>query len=754
MRLSLTGGAYQAHSVIASAQRSVNLFSEPIPENLGEPSKSTDYPTPGLRLLSTIGSGPIRGIRQATNGTVYVVSGSEVYTVNTTSWVGTSIGSITEGLRTPVSMCDNTLDLVIVDGSANGWVVNLASNAFTTIPTTATQTPFPAGATSPIAASVALYTPFTPTVTGTISTATVSLALGYTGKLQGAIFDDAGGKPGTSLGIANTVINPATGSNTLTFGAPPTVTAGTQYWLGVDSDTTSGTWNLTTTASGWGSATAFADFPANNPTAILSQAPIITVTESNDPGNAFVGADRVEYLDTFLIFNKKATPQFYWTLSLAVAFDPLALDIANKSSFTDLLVTLVVAKREIWLLGELTTEIWYDVGATDIGAGSSQFAPVQSVFVDHGCAAKYSAAEYDNGVYWLTRDRQGHGFVVLGAGYQTKRISTYAIEAEIAGYARIDDAIGYCYQLAGHTFYVLTFPSADHTWVYDTTTGLWHEWLWIDTNGEEHRHRSNCYWPVNGTTPVVGDWQNGNLYALDNTVFTDHGQPIKRVRSFPHTLNDGKRVFYRQFLADIDAGLSSAVGGGSLTLLDASFSAPDGTNIDAYTSDVGGGWTAVGGEANAAIENNRMVGTGGDALYQSAAAPPSADYAVRYNVVPGAYDSVVSGTSLWVIGRATGADTGYRVTVSADGIQYALTLDALPGGASASVAMGTIASGIFTAWLLLRGSNITAQVQRSQDGMWLRTDGSWLADPGTIAAQFTDTTYTATGAIMIGGTWP
>src|SRR4029077_11916087 len=35
---------------------------------------------------------------------------------------------------------------------------------------------------------------------------------------------------------------------------------------------------------------------------------------------------------------------------------------------------------------------------------------------------------------------------------------------------------------------------------------------------------------------------------------TDNGQPIKRVRTYPHILNDGKRVFYRQFLADMETG--------------------------------------------------------------------------------------------------------------------------------------------------------------------------------------------------------
>jgi hypothetical protein len=413
-RVPLLGGAYQAHSLIAAAQRSVNLFSEPVPEGQGEPGRVACYPTPGLRLLTTIGTGPIRGIRQATNGNVYVVSGSEVYSVNTTSWTGTALGSITFGLSTPVSMADNGLDLVIVDGTSSGWTVNLAGNTF---------------------------------------------------------------------------------------------------------------------------------------------API------SDPTGFFAGGDKVEYLDTVLIFNKPGTPIFYWTKTASVDFDEFALDYETMQSiYSDILQAIGVAKREIYLLGERTTQIWYDAGsaatpsssATD-QANSSKFAAVQSVFIDHGIAAKYSVTNYDNALFWLTRDRQGQGIVIKAADYQTKRVSTYAIEAAIAGYARIDDAIGYCYQLAGHAFYVLTFPREDKTWVYDITTELWHEWVWIDSNGEEHRHRSNCHWPIAGLN-VVGDWQNGNLYALDRTMFTDNGTPIKRVRSFPHILADGRRVFYRQFLADIETG--------------------------------------------------------------------------------------------------------------------------------------------------------------------------------------------------------
>ena len=186
-----------------------------------------------------------------------------------------------------------------------------------------------------------------------------------------------------------------------------------------------------------------------------------------------------------------------------------------------------------------------------------------------------------------------------------------------------------------------------------------------------------------------------------------------------------------------------------------SFTATDGTNLSAYVSEVGGAWAAVSGEANAQIVDDKVVGIGtGDALYQSSATILTPDYTLHFDVIPPVDGAVVSATSLWAIGRASGANTGYRVMVSADGTQYHLTLDALGTATTQSVPMGTIASGTFTAWLLLRGTNITAQVQRSIDGMWLRTDATWHADPGTIAAQFMDATYTAPGVIMIGGTWP
>ena len=56
MRIVLTGGAYQAASLIAGAQQCVNLIPEAIPQGSGEPVPMAHYPTPGLRRLVTLSS--------------------------------------------------------------------------------------------------------------------------------------------------------------------------------------------------------------------------------------------------------------------------------------------------------------------------------------------------------------------------------------------------------------------------------------------------------------------------------------------------------------------------------------------------------------------------------------------------------------------------------------------------------------------------------------------------------------------------
>lgn len=260
----------------------------------------------------------------------------------------------------------------------------------------------------------------------------------------------------------------------------------------------------------------------------------------------FYGSDWVDYLDTFMVFNRPGTAAFYSTLSNTLALDPLY--IAQKTGGADPVVAAVVNRDEIWVIGERTTEIW-----TNVGAAQFPFQRLSGVFVEHGCAAKYSIAAWDKMIFWLSQDKAGRARVSMVQPYDLADVSTYAIEQELADYARLDDAVAFIYQQEGHVFYQLTFPSADKTWVYDIKEKLWHQRASIDGDGNWHRHRANCGAYAYGKN-LVGDFQNGLVYSYEVKAFTDNGTPIPRLRTFPHILNNGKRVTYDAFIADVEVG--------------------------------------------------------------------------------------------------------------------------------------------------------------------------------------------------------
>lgn len=263
----------------------------------------------------------------------------------------------------------------------------------------------------------------------------------------------------------------------------------------------------------------------------------------------FQGADTVQFIDGYFVFNKPGTGQFQITNLYSQDID--ALDFATAEGAPDLLLSLLVDHREIWLFGETSTEVYFNSGATDF-----PFERVNGAFIEQGCAAKFSPAKLNNTVYWLAADERGYGTVQRANGYTPERVSTHAVEYAINQMSRIDDAEAYTYQQEGHNFYVLNFPTAGKTWVFDATTNLWHQRAWRNTSDNSmNRDRGRCQMSFAGEV-IVGDWQNGNLYILDLDYFTDNGDPIARVRACPHIADQAYRwQFFNSLQIDMETGV-------------------------------------------------------------------------------------------------------------------------------------------------------------------------------------------------------
>lgn len=263
----------------------------------------------------------------------------------------------------------------------------------------------------------------------------------------------------------------------------------------------------------------------------------------------FAGAVGCGFLDGWFVFNQPNS-QIFWVMdSTGTTIDPLYFASAEGSP--DNLVTLIVDHREIWLFGTNSVEVWYDAGTPDF-----PMARIQGAFNEIGCLAAYSVAKLDNGLFWLGTDQRGNGVVYRSKGYSGERISTHAVEWQIQQYTNLSDATAYTYQQDGHSFYVLNFPTANTTWVYDVATGAWHERAGWE-NDVFTRTRGNCQMNFNNTI-VIGDYRVGELYAYDLNVYSEAGTRQKWLRSWralPTGQNNLTRTTQHSLQLDCQAGV-------------------------------------------------------------------------------------------------------------------------------------------------------------------------------------------------------
>lgn len=308
-----------------------------------------------------------------------------------------------------------------------------------------------------------------------------------------------------------------------------------------------------------GDQIAMVDGTANGYQILLSTklfSPIVDAT------GLFTGADVVRYLATYFMFNTiPNTQNWIITQPNTLTFD--ALDIAAKSSYPDNISWLEPRQREVWLLGAIkSSEPWNLVGAVDF-----PFEAIPGTFIPVGLLAKYSVVSTDNAIFWISRNADGKAIIVRSNGYNAERVSTYALEAELQGYADLTDAIGTSFQAQGHTFIVWSFPTDNKTWVFDVGASaelkvpVWTEFAWTDSDGVQNRDRAVFYAQAYGET-VALDWETGSLYRIGTDVYVDqvrrdgvtYDDAIMCLRSFPHILDGLDRITIGALKVNMECG--------------------------------------------------------------------------------------------------------------------------------------------------------------------------------------------------------
>lgn len=258
----------------------------------------------------------------------------------------------------------------------------------------------------------------------------------------------------------------------------------------------------------------------------------------------------------FLALDSANSALFVSDLLDGLTWDPL--QYAQRNTAQDNWIGFTVVHREVWLTGSQTSEVWYDAGAFPY-----PLQPIPGAFLEQGSAASFSVCNVNSTAIWLGRSKDGHTVVWRASGYTPQRVSTYAIEYQLAQYATVSDAVAWTYQDQGHYFFVLTFPTADHTWVYDTSTGFWHERGHWDGTSPDYHAQWNCFHMLVGDTHLTGDRFTGDLYHQNIASSNDaNGMLLRRLRTATHLSNEQQWMFYTQAQLDMESGL-----GGSNTTL-------------------------------------------------------------------------------------------------------------------------------------------------------------------------------------------
>jgi hypothetical protein len=229
-------------------------------------------------------------------------------------------------------------------------------------------------------------------------------------------------------------------------------------------------------------------------------------------------------MDDYFLFNEVGTGRFWWT----DGGDPTAVDalsFATAEGHSDILQALHVAWLEITLFGRDSVETYFN-------DGTSPFSRIDGGVMERGCLAPYSIVNASGMWVWLDKERR---VITLEGRSYTARSGPY--DGVIADIVDVTDAWAIYLTIKGHSFYCLTFPTVNRTFVWNITTDTWSEWGTWDSETATYgkwRGKSYCYartWDLH----LLGDSTEGKIYAVRPNLFLEGDASIRSLMLTAHT---------------------------------------------------------------------------------------------------------------------------------------------------------------------------------------------------------------------------
>ena len=232
------------------------------------------------------------------------------------------------------------------------------------------------------------------------------------------------------------------------------------------------------------------------------------------------------------------------------------LDAIGAESSPDKLVRDYAFNQTIYRFGVRTTEPWYNSGV-----GQPPIDRLEGQQFSVGCKAIHSIAHTDKALYWLGDDNA----IYRVSGNQYDRISDDCLSNTIEQMIRVDDALGYTVTLQGQDFYIITFPSANKTFLINEKLGK-QGWSQLTSGTKNDRYSATDSVQAYSKTYVASD---GKWLTLERDEYTQDTDTLLRKRTTGEFtckdfgLNNDSMVMSRLIL-DVEQGVGLISGQGEV----------------------------------------------------------------------------------------------------------------------------------------------------------------------------------------------
>jgi hypothetical protein len=252
--------------------------------------------------------------------------------------------------------------------------------------------------------------------------------------------------------------------------------------------------------------------------------------------SGWLGSYLVDELDGYFIFARLDSDQFYVSqIDDGTVFD--ALDFSSADAQPDLIIAQIVKKRELYLFGSRSCEVWINSGSPDF-----PFARYQGTPIDVGVVGRYAVTRAADTLIFVGQTERGGGIVYEMQGYQPVRISTQAVEEALAESSDLSEASCWVYQDAGGEFVAINAPGLESTWVWDAATREWHERAELVEGAYEPLRVTGVAYHRGEHYAIGGD----KIYRMSREYDSYAGDPMARERTWPHLRSpDLEPISYR-----------------------------------------------------------------------------------------------------------------------------------------------------------------------------------------------------------------